>query len=378
MDNKRAISLAGRHIALFTRYGGAGPSSRLRFYQYKAALEAAGAHVVVEPFFDDRYVEGLFATGKRSRAAIAKGFLRRAAAVARGGHDLIWVEKEVFPFLPGVFERVFHGRGIPYVVDYDDAIFHSYDLAESRIVRTMLGRKLDPLLAGAALITAGNSYLADYARAHGATRILTVPTVVDTAHYPATPPLDDGEIRVGWIGTPGNASYLKPVIEALNRIGDRLPVRLLTIGAGEFPTLAVPHERYEWSAKTESALLSRIDIGVMPLVDSPWERGKCGFKLIQYMAAGRPVIASPVGVNAAIVTPDVGLLATSVYDWADRIAQLAEDASARAAMGAAGRRAVAEHYSLDALAPVIVGAFADLLGSAGDPRTIIAMPGAAS
>jgi len=364
MNVKRTGTLAGRKIALLTRYGDAGPSSRLRFHQYVPALEAAGAQVRAEPFLDNGYVERFFASGERSRSAMARGYARRLAAIIRGRADLIWVEKEAFPFLPGIFERAFAARGIPYVVDYDDAIFHNYDLATSPLARRILGTKLDPLLACAALVTAGNDYLADYAVSHGARQVIDIPTVVDVGDYEVVEPVDDGQLRIGWIGTPGNAIYLAPVVEAINRLSNRLRLRLVTIGAGEVPGLIVPHDRYAWSAQTQAMHLGQIDIGVMPLVDSPWERGKCGFKLVQYMAAGRPVIASPVGVNQQIVQSDVGLLATSVDDWMTAIDTLARDPVRRRTMGRSARAAAEMRYSLQATAPRLVDAFAEVLATA--------------
>lgn len=353
----------GRHIAILSRYGMSGPSSRLRLYQYIPALQAAGARVTVHPLLDDTYVERYFASGQKSRGRILAAYARRVIAILRQKPDLIWVEKEVFPYLPAAFELLLRVRGIRYVVDYDDAVFHNYDLSRSPLVRRILGNKLAPLLSGAALVTAGNAYLADYARDHGARAVLDVPTVVDLDDYRVMDPPADGQIRIGWIGTPNNAPYLAPVIAALDTLKDRFPLRLLTIGAGDLENVTVPHDQLPWSLDTQSADLGRVAIGVMPLIDSPWERGKCGFKLIQYMAAERPVIASPVGVNSVIVTPDVGLL-VSAGDWANAIAALAGDPSARKTMGQAARRRVAEHYSLALTAPRIVDAFADIVSTA--------------
>lgn len=356
MADRRA-PLAGRRILLLPRYGDSGPSSRLRMTQFVPRLAAAGATVTISPFFGEDYLAGYFATGRKPKWPAAQAFARRFAALAGARADLMWVEKELFPFLPGTFERL---RGTPYVVDYDDAIFHGYDLSRSGVVRRLLGRKLDPLLRRAAAVTAGNQYLLDYAVAHGAQRVVQVPTVVDPARYPDVPPAAGGRLRVGWIGTPANARYLTPVVAALAMLAERLPLTLVTIGAPALPGLPVPQEAHSWREATEAALLATVDVGVMPLPDTPFERGKCGYKLIQYLAAGRPVVASPVGVNRDIVDDDVGLLAATPAEWADAIAALAADPARRAAMGAAGRRRVAERYSIDAVAPGLIALFAEL------------------
>lgn len=357
-------ALEGRTILLLTRYGHAGPSSRMRFYQYADALREAGATLIFSPLFDDAYVETLFRTGANDLRATVRGYVRRIAALAFGRADLVWVEKELLPFLPGMFERLLTLRGRPYAVDYDDAIFHNYDLSGRRLVRVLLGRKLDPLLRGAALVTAGNAYLADYARAHGARTVEIVPTVVDLHRYPRLPPRSGERIRIGWIGTPANARYLQPIVAALNRLRSRFPLTLVTIGAGDIPGLEIPHEKLTWSQEREAELIASFDVGVMPLPDSPWERGKCGYKLIQYMAAARPVVASPVGVNQTIVTSDVGFLADSEDAWMEAIAALAADPVLRARMGQCGRESVARHYALAVTAPALIEAFARLLEQA--------------
>ena len=353
--------LAGRTLLLLPRYTLKGPSSRLRMGQFVPYLEAAGARVVSRPFFGDDYLDGLFGSGTRSRTSGLRAHARRYTLLRRARADAAWVERELFPFLPGVSERMLVRADIPYMADYDDAVFHRYDRHPCWAVRRGLGRKLDPLLAGSAAVTAGNRYLGDYAAAHGARRVEIVPTVVDPSHYPVVPPPAGERMRLGWIGTPDNARYLSVVGEALQRLGDRAKVTLVTIGAPELPGFPVPQERHDWSEAEEGPLLSTIDVGVMPLRDNSYERGKCGYKLIQYMAAARAVIGSPVGVNRDIVTPETGLLAYSVEDWAEAIATLAADPDRRRRMGEAGRARVEGHYSVQSVAPRLVELFAGIV-----------------
>jgi glycosyltransferase involved in cell wall biosynthesis len=354
-------SLAGRHIVCFTRYGAKGPSSRLRFHLYQSALEEAGASVTFCPLLSDDYLVRLYAGMPKDKLDIARGYLRRMLQIATARADLAWVEKELFPFLPGTLERLLELKGIPYVVDFDDAIFHNYDLKEPGLVRSLLANKLDPLLAGSALVTAGNSYLLDYALTHGAPAGEVVPTVLDARRYPVRPAVEGERIRVGWIGTPTNERYLAPVVRALNALKGRLPLTLVTVGAGQLDDLGIPQERHTWSEESEGELVASFDIGVMPLNDTPWERGKCGYKLIQYMAAARPVIASAVGVNPEIVTPEVGRLVAADGDWAAPILELGSDPALRAAMGNSARQRVEAVYSLEATGPRIVELLAGVL-----------------
>lgn len=333
----------------------------MRFMQYGPAFANAGAELSFHPLLSDAYLERLYARRPQDRFDIAHGYLRRLSDLISLRADALWIEKELFPFLPGIFERAATLRGLPYVVDFDDAIFHNYDLSQRRAVRTLFSNKLDQLLSRSALVTAGNAYLARYALQHGAPRIEILPTVVDTARYPAEPPTSDGTIRVGWIGTPSNARYLAPVVRALNLLRDRLPLTLVTVGIADVPDVELAHERHDWSEALEGAMAGSFDIGVMPLADTPWERGKCGYKLIQYMAAGRPVIASAVGVNRDIVTEDVGLLVEQDAGWQEALLTLAGDRARRLRMGEAARRRVEAHYSLVATAPKVLDLFDDVL-----------------
>lgn len=351
--------LEGRTILLLPRYPQLGPSSRLRMYQFIPWLEAAGATVIDQPFFDDAYLNAYFGQGVKSRRATISAFRRRFRSVGSWPDvDLLWIEKELFPFLPARFEALARKSGRPYVVDYDDALFHNYDESRNPLVRELLSNKLDGLIRNAALITAGNRYLADYAQAHGARKVALIPTVVDPDRYPVRAPSKDPMLRVGWIGTPANARYLEPVIAAMNELAAEIPMRLVTIGAPALETGAIAQERHDWSEDKEAELLGDIDVGVMPLLDAPWERGKCGYKLVQYMAAGKPVIASPVGVNRNIVTPQIGFLADSQADWVDALRRLASDRTARLRLGRASRARFESDYATTVLGPQLVRLFA--------------------
>jgi len=341
-----------RRLLVLTRYGRLGASSRLRMLQFLPPLAAAGFQATVSPFFHDAYLRGLYGTGGRRYRDIVPAYVRRALSVLSArSYDLLWVEKELFPFLPGYFEGWLSRTSVPYVVDYDDATFHTYDLHRSGMVRRLLGTKLRPLLSGAAAITAGNAYLAAYAARAGARQVEVVPTVVDVSRYRAGETPVSREFRVGWIGSPSTAVLLALVREPLGRLAQDLPVRLVTIGAGKLPQLGVLTEEHPWAEQSEASVLATIDVGIMPLQDEPWQRGKCGYKLIQYMACGKPVVASPVGVNVEIVTAEVGYLARGADEWYRALRILADDRTLGGRMGRAGRLAVERSYSLQAAAP---------------------------
>lgn len=341
-------------VALFTRYARLGASSRLRFLQYLPSLRSQGIEVDVFPLFNDDYLADLYARQRRPAWRVLAAYAGRLAALRRARcHDVLWLEKELFPFLPPLLERAASPGGVPVVVDFDDAVFHNYDLSRHSLVRRLLGRKIDAVMAAAACVSAGNGYLADRARAAGATRVKVIPTVVDVSRYQARGAAVDAAAQpvvIGWIGSPATEHYLLALLPVLQTACAGNRARLVLVGASGSmlgAMVGVPVQVLPWSEGTEAAQIAAFDIGIMPLPDEPWERGKCGYKLIQYMACGLPVVASPVGVNRDIVEPGVtGFLAAGPADWQAALTALMADPSQRQRMGRQGRQRVEQVYSM--------------------------------
>ncbi|MCL7743687.1 glycosyltransferase family 4 protein [Guyparkeria hydrothermalis] len=338
-------------VLLLSRYGPMGASSRVRYLQYLPYLRSHGMDVSVVPLFSDAYLRSLYEGRARWRDVIA-GYMRRVRALLQARRfDAVIIEKELFPFLPAFAERLLRAAGVPYVVDYDDALFHRYDLHSSKLVRGVLGRKIDVVMRDAAVVVAGNDYLADRARGAGASSVELIPTVVDTERYqPRQTPPNETPV-IGWIGTPKTSRYLQPLLPVFEALQARMPVRVVAVGARPEDFAGTPVETRPWSEETEVQSIQQFDIGIMPLTDSSWERGKCGYKLIQYMACGVPVVASPVGVNSVIVKPgENGLLACD-DEWEKQLTTLIQDAELRRSFGSRGRKDVEDWYSLEVQAP---------------------------
>ena len=314
----------------------------------------------VSPFFGSDYLTQLYAGGTTLRS-IFRAYLERIRRLVGLGSsvNLLWVEKEALPWFPWPFEKVLLPRKIPLVTDYDDAVFHRYDQHRSAIVRRVLARKIDSVMAASALVTAGNAYLANRARAAGAAWVEIVPTVVDVETYIVRPPQTQANDppRIGWIGTPSTwTEYMAPMMPMISHIALRHGARISAIGASAAAMADPMLDILPWSEESEVARIQEMDIGIMPLTDTPWARGKCGYKLIQYMACGVPVIASPVGVNADIVEHGVnGFLAASEDEWRTALVTLLRDPVLRRRMGLEGRRKVEEHYSLQVWGPKVAG-----------------------
>ncbi len=343
-----------RRVQVLPRYDDRGASSRLRMFQYLPRLRQASPDLALEwePLLDNDYLERLYARRPVLRPLL-RGYARRAWQFLRPARvDARWVEKELWPWVPAWLEHIAL-RGCPYVLDLDDAIFHNYDLHPRRIVRRLYGRKIDALMRRAALVVAGNDYLAARATAAGAPRVQLLPTVVDLDRYGVADRANASHatVRVIWIGSPSTASYLQVASSALAAVARAHPIALTVIGA-EVQVPGVDVQCLRWSEETEATLLREADIGIMPLRDTPWERGKCGYKLVQYMACGLPVVATGLPANRAIVVEGVqGFMADNDQEWIRALTTLALDPTLRARMGQAGRERVELHYSLQAAAP---------------------------
>lgn len=336
-------------------YGQLAASTRYRLGHYVPGLREHGIDLQVKSLLGDDYLLRRFKGGGLPlRSMLKDGIARLRQLQGHAGFDAAVIYSELFPLLPAALELGM--MRLPYVYDMDDAFYLRYRIGRKRLLRPMLGDKFDKVMAGAAAVTAGNRRLADYSRAHNRD-VTELPTVVDTDRYVPRSSRKPGVFTVGWIGSPSTTLYLRELVDPLSALGRELPVEFVVVGG---PAPAIPNVdvvEVPWREDTEVGLINTFDVGVMPLTDDEWARGKCAFKLIQYMACGVPVIASPVGANVDVVTPECGLLASSVDEWVAAMRELHADTPLRLAMGDAARQRVVEHYSLRGAVP----RFADVI-----------------
>lgn len=343
-----------------------GASSRYRFFQYFPLLEKAGIRCSAAPLFDSAYLSRRYAEGKGSLDDLFRAFWRRLKAISRARrHTLLVIEYELIPYAPALLERLLAVAGIPYIVEYDDAIFDHYERSRFWPVRTFLSKKIGVVMRSSRLVVTGNRYLAAYAEDSGAREVEVIPTVIDLARYPLSPPAENGCFTIGWIGSPSTASYLEAVAGALAAVCRGGRGKLVLIGSGAVELPGVPVEVLPWSAETEVAEISRFDVGIMPLPESSWALGKCGFKLIQYMGCALPVVASPVGVNSSIVREgENGLLARGEEEWIGALERLQQDPELGRRMGRRGRELVERQYCREVTAPRLISLIEKVAGEA--------------
>ncbi|OSO97094.1 hypothetical protein B7O87_01040 [Cylindrospermopsis raciborskii CENA303] len=355
-------------ILMLTLYENLGASSRLRFFQYVPWLERCGIQVTISSLLSNEYIRHLQDGGK-NKLEVLKGYFSRLKIIpSLEKYDILWIEKECYRWLPAWFERILVLNRIPYVLDYDDAVFHNYDQHPNFLIRYLLANKHPQLMRSSALVIAGNYYLADFARKAGAKNIETIPTAIDLNRYQSYPsPSVKSQLPcIGWIGQRSTASYLHPFAPLFKRLLAEGKSQFLAIGINT-QQLGIPMESVPWSEETEVEQISRINIGIMPLDNSPFIHGKCGYKLIQYMACGLPVVASPVGVNTKIIEHGVnGFLAGTLMEWETALERLLSDPDLSFRMGQAGRQKVEREYCVQVTAPRLIESLRNVMYSRHD------------
>ena len=336
-------------VTVLSKYGPKGASSRIRYRQYEKFFNERGVIIDFKPLLSDQYLEKIY-NGKNGFLHLCVCYLKRLMLLLKSSSSNIFIiEKELFPFTPFFIECILLPKKTPFLVDYDDAIFATYENHKRRLIRNLLKNKIPSIIRKATGVIAGNAYLGSYAKKSGAKKVYVIPSVVDTKIYLPNVCRSKRRLTIGWIGTPVTSKYLEDIVPALREISLQRNVDVIAIGArkSSFENSFVNVQ--DWSQSSEVERIKSFDIGIMPLRDSSWDRGKCGYKLIQYMACGLPVVASPIGVNSLIVKHGVnGFLANSINDWVSRLKVLIDIGFvARKKMGQEGRRLVCDEFSIE-------------------------------
>lgn len=334
-------------VLYFTKYSRNGASSRMRSYQYFPLLKKDGIKVTVSPFFDEEYLVKLYAKKPISKIKIASFYLNRFKKLfSINKYDRIIIEKELFPYFFSWFEKLLFFFKVDYIVDYDDAIFHNYDLHPNNIIRFLLKKKIVNVMKYSNQVLAGNNYLETKAKVSGAKKITILPTAINIELYESTIQNKSDKLVIGWIGSPTTYKYVENCIPILNALALKYDFELQIVGAKKEPLTNGFIKYIPWKEETEVELISRFDIGIMPLENTPWELGKCAYKIIQYMGCGIPVVASAVGMNKEVIqNGENGFLVSSEKEWMVILSELIENQDLRIILGKNGKKMVSSNYS---------------------------------
>jgi len=327
------------------------PSQRFRIEQWMPYLKAQGVAVELFPFADQELMSMLHKPGRQATKAMAnmKQFFRRFGdAVKTRQYDAVLIHRAACIAGPATIERLVSLLGCPVIYDFDDAIFklHTTD-ANRHFGWLKFPGKTKTICRLSNHVVVGNTYLADYALKYNS-RVTVIPTSIDTTLYqPVTKNNKNGRVVIGWTGSSTSQTHLEmfaPVVRQLVSLRD---VEFRVISDREPVLPGIPYVWQPWSPETEVEDLARLDIGIMPIPDDEWARGKCSLKALQYMAMGVPTICSPVGANSEVIQHGQnGLLASSTDEWTSCFQMLVDDAELRRRLGIMGRRTVEDRYSM--------------------------------
>lgn len=341
-------------VLVLTRYSRLGASSRYRMFQYLPLLQKEDMQFEIHCLLGDNYINALYGKASFPLVEIIRSYSKRFwMLLNKGKYDLIWLQQEALPWLPSFAEMLLLRGKTPVVVDYDDAFFHRYDQHKNHLIRFLLRKKIDRIMEISSTVVVCNDYLALRAKDSNAKRVELLPTVIDLKLYKTKTQNDKKTFTIGWVGSPHTARYLDAVKPALYELMKDENVKVVILGSGKYD---LPGAQFiDWQEETEIENIRTFDVGIMPLDNTSWERGKCGFKLIQYMACGIPVIASPVEINKIIVNHSVnGFLAETEEGWSEYFKLLQKNTQLRLEMGLQGRKTVEANYTLEVAAPKLI------------------------
>lgn len=341
------------------------PASRYRVYQYLDYLRGQGISADCRAGVSD-FIYAAFAPYKGFWAKVIFFGLRALSRILASfmiwRYDVIFIQRLVLPHVypfPEMFvcivARLFRKR---IIFDFDDAIFTTYSHRKKTLTEKFTDtNRVARVIARCDAVIAGNSYLAAYARAYNK-NVVIISTAIDMAKYPAKQIVhkNPGEpFVIGWIGTPSSLPYLNILKPVFQEIARKNIIQVHIIGGQDYDCSGVQVKHLPWSLQTEVSQILDFDIGVMPLAGSEYDQGKCGLKLLQYMAAGIPAVGSAVGANNDIITDGVdGYLAVSSEEWVEKICGLIQSTQLRQEMGRRGRETVERSFSIEANLPKLV------------------------
>ena len=351
-------------IYFFPKYSSKAPSSRYRIYEYLPYYQQAGIKFIVSPLLGDWYLSALWGHKSKFRVLflIIVTYLKRIASVLFIPHNsIVYIGAELLPYMPSWLESYLHFRGIKYLIEFDDAVFHNYE-NKNIIIRKLYREKFRKVISKASLVICGCRYLADYSKQWNK-NVLIIPTSIDKNKYNKT--ISCTNNIIGWIGSSTTSPNIKIVIPALKKLSEEFNFELHLIGFDkkyEYLLNGINYRLIDWTSETEVSELSQFTIGIMPLYDTPGNRGKCAFKLVQYMAVGIPTISTPLQSNIDIDKKCGNLFANTEEEWYIAFKDLLFNPDRRNQVGNNNKRVAMQHYTFQSNSQKIIGSLKMISG----------------
>jgi glycosyltransferase involved in cell wall biosynthesis len=344
------------------------PSQRYRFEQYFSALKEAGFHCELSYIIDEMADTVFYSPGKTLKKILItlKSAVKRLKDLRNASHyDIVFVQREAFMTGSSWFERKLASGRPKLVFDFDDSIWLlDTSSANKRWEWLKSSLKTKEIIAVADLVFAGNPYLAEYAMQFNR-NVKIIPTTIDTDRFRRkTPYIDSETVCIGWSGSITTIKHFDEALPVLTRIKQKYgnKVRFSLMGDPEYSNESLDIKGIAWSDATEVDVISSFDIGIMPLPDDEWVKGKCGLKGLSYMALEIPTVMSALGVNTSIIKDgENGFLAATEEEWFHKLSNLIDSFALRKKLGANGRLTVENRYSVNANKKLYIDSFNELL-----------------
>lgn len=340
-------------VYALTKYSNDGASSRVRFFNLVEPLRQRGVDVALFPLLSNSVLRLFYRTKRHRRFTLAIATWKRIILVLKlQESNILWIEKEIVFGLPDIMEKLLFPRLIQTIIDYDDAVYLNYQ--DHRLKQYGRIQKFKRYAREAGCITAGSESIINTMHDWGCKRIRKVPSTVSVGRYPLhCHSAIRGYIIIGWIGTPKTVHFLELLKRVLQILSEYRPIRVHIVGA-KWECPGVDVRCFAWSGESEANLVGEFDVGVMPLNDGVWEAAKCGYKLIQYMAAGVVPVGSRVGENRYLIQEGItGYLASTEDEWIQTLLLLASNAELRSVIGSQAREYALRKYDTEVAASAV-------------------------
>ncbi|WP_264566690.1 glycosyltransferase [Flavobacterium sp. N3904] len=340
-------------IYIYPRYSSKGPSSRYRIYNYLEYYKEEGYSISVHPLFGDWYLDSIWEhrpKWKIFHKIFFAYFKRLILILSMPSNSIAYIGAELFPYLPYGFENIFKLKKVKYIIEFDDAIFHYYDMNASKHIRKFLGNKTAKAIVNASYVITGAEYLTNFAMQYNQS-VLEIPTAINAEKYISSEPISGEEFVVGWIGSFSQSIHIINLLPVFKRLSENYRFKLRLVGFDKYLEKylkGIPYEIIVWTDEGEIAEMSKFSVGIMPLDDSPFSNGKCAFKLIQYMGVGIPTISTPLRSNINVNRDSANIFASTQEEWYIAFEKVIQNKEHYIKVGQKNKEIAMEFYTIQA------------------------------